>query len=609
MKEKRLLVALGALSAALAACGSEVGPGNFDPDMMTGGTGGSSAAPGTGGSSASTGKGGTTGKGTGGSAGSTAPGTGGTAMTTGGTGGTAGDPGSGGTGAVTSCTPGVPASSQIPRMKNQEYDAVVKDLVGLTALTSSGNMPPSSLLADDFEGEMTDIAWNGYLNAADKIAAEVMAGPNKSQFIACDPAMAGCLESTIETFGRKAFRRPLSAEEKTSFLRLNNLTPKGTPAEVAEAILFAFLASPSFIMLPELEEAQMEAGAIKLTPYEVATRLSFLLWGTTPDAELSLAADNGELATKEQILAQAQRMVQDQARTGPAVAAFHRTYADIRVGTHWNSIPHDPAKFPAYTDAAKAPMMAEIDRFFEDVAFKNGSFKDLFLSNVAYVNQDTAALYGLDKTAYGPELTRVELDAQQRPGFLTRVGFLSSFSSYGASSPVLRGAYITKNILGVHIDDPPPEAADTPVPPGDYKTQRQVIEALTGSPTCAGCHAELINPAGFVLERYNSVGMYQDVDALGGPIDGTADVLFNQDVIKTITSPLELMTELGLGADAKRRYAEKWVSFATGRQPNPNDACVVNDLSGKLSADGYTIINLLTDLTQADSFRLRTIGQ
>jgi hypothetical protein len=605
MKEKRLLVALGALSAALAACGSEVGPGNFDPNMTTGGTGGSGAAPGSGGSSASTGKGGTTGKGSGGSAGSGSPGTGGS--TTGGTGG--GDSGSGGTGAVTTCSPGIPASSQIPRMRNQEYDAVVRDLVGLTTLTSAGNMPPSSLLADDFEGEMTDIAWNGYLNAADKIAAEVMAGPNKEKFIACDPAMAGCLESTIETFGRKAFRRPLSATEKASFLRLDDLTPKGTPAEVAEAILFAFLASPSFIMLPELEEQQMEAGAIKLSPHEVATRLSFLLWGTTPDAELSLAADNGALATKEQILAQAQRMVLDRTRTGPAVAAFHRTYADIRMGSHWNSIPHDPQKFPAYTEAARAPMMAEVDRFFEEVAFQNGSFKDLFLSNVAYVNQDTAALYGLDKSAYGPELQRVELDAAQRPGFLTRVGFLSSFSSYGASSPVLRGAYITKNILGVHIDDPPEEAADTPVPPGDYKTQRQVIEALTGAPKCAGCHAELINPAGFVLERYNSVGMYQEVDALGGPINGTADVLFNQDVIKTITSPVELMTELGSGTDAKRRYAEKWVSFATGRQPNANDACIVNELSGRLSADGYSILNLLTDLTQADSFHLRTIGQ
>jgi hypothetical protein len=603
MKEKRLLVALGALSAALAACGSEVGPGNFDPDMMTGGTGGSSAAPGSGGSSASTGKGGTTGQATGGSAGSASPATGGSTM-----GGTSGG-GSGGTGAVTSCSPGVPASSQIPRMRNQEYDAVVRDLVGLTTLTSAGNMPPSSLLADDFEGEMTDIAWNGYLNAADKIAAEVMAGPNKAKFIACDPAMAGCLESTIETFGRKAFRRPLSAAEKTSFLRLDSLTPKGTPAEVAEAILFAFLASPSFIMLPELEEQQMEAGAIKLSPYEVATRLSFLLWGTTPDAELSLAADNGTLATKEQILAQAQRMVQDRTRTGPAVASFHRTYADIRMGSHWSSISHDPQKFPAFTDAAKAPMMAEIDRFFEEVAFQNGAFKDLFLSNVAYVNQDTAALYGLDKSAYGPELERVELDPAQRPGFLTRVGFLSSFSSYGASSPVLRGAYITKNILGVHIDDPPEEAADTPVPPGDYKTQRQVIEALTAAPKCAGCHAELINPAGFVLERYNSVGVYQEVDALGGPINGTADVLFNQDVIKTITSPVELMTELGSGVDAKRRYAEKWVSFATGRQPNANDACVVNELSGRLSADGYSILNLLTDLTQADSFHLRTLGQ
>ena len=124
------------------------------------------------------------------------------------------------------------------------------------------------------------------------------------------------MTDTIKAFGRKAFRRPLTDTEVTSFMRLNSLTPQGTPAEVAEAILYAFLASPSFILLPELARQRGLHLNIKLSSYEVAARLSFLLWGgTVPDDQLSAAADAGQLASKEQVgdpQAQAQRMLEEQ---------------------------------------------------------------------------------------------------------------------------------------------------------------------------------------------------------------------------------------------------------------------------------------------------------
>jgi hypothetical protein len=593
MIQKKFLVALGALSAAVAACGSDMtgsGPngGDGDGDGNTSGSGGSSA-----GNSGASGASGANG-GTGASSGA------------GGTSGASGASGAGGGGGVRTCTPGVPSTSQVRRMTNHQYDTVVKDLLGVTTLTSAGNNPPSFLLAEDSDGSLTDIAWSAYQSTADKIAAEVMAGANRSKFIACDPAMANCLSDTIRAFGRKAFRRPLTAAEVTSFERLNMLTPRGTPAEVAEAILYAFLTSPSFIMVPELAQ-EAEGTSLKLSSHEVAARLSFMLWDSVPDETLSMAADMNQLATKDQILEQATRMIMLREKTAPVVAAYHRFYADIRLGSHWNGITHDAAKYPKWNANVPAPMMAEIDRFFEEVAFQGGSFKDIFLSNVAYVTRDTAPIYGLDAASYGAEPARVELDATQRPGFLTRVGFLASFSAGGSTSPILRGAYISKNILGVHIDDPPPGAADTPVPPGNYMTQREVVTALTAGDMCAGCHAGAINPWGFVLESFDSIGGIQATDPLGGAIDSTATVEINGSE-KTLSTPIELMTEIGLGPDAKHRYAEKWVVYATGRVPNDNDACLVNDLDLKLSQDGYTILNVLADLTQADSFRLRTVG-
>jgi hypothetical protein len=608
MMKKRYLVALSAVSAALAACGGEVGP-----------NGGSGAGPSAGSGSTSGGSsstGGSTGVVTGGSAGAgTTAGSGTTAGTSaGGTsaGGTDSG-GSGGSGPRPTCSPGIPETTQIPRIKNRQYDAMVRDLLGVTGIASDQNKKPSQLLFADFDGPMNPDAWRLYQEVANKIADEVMSGANRGNFIACEPATAGCLTQTIQTFGRKAFRRPLTTEEVTRFEKLSQTMPAGTPEEVATTTLAAFLVSPSFLLLPEMTREAMEGTAVKLTAYEVATRLSVLLWDSVPDADLNTAADTGALATKDQILAQAQRMIQVREKTGPMVSAFHRVYLDMDTATsHWWKIEQDPALFPGYTPEAVQTFSAEMDRFFEDVAFNGGQFKDLFLSNIGYVNQTTAPLYGLQGIT-GPELQRVELDAAQRPGFLTRLGFLSSFSHPDSTSPILRGAFITVNMIGIDPGPPDPEAMQVAPPTGPFSTEREYVEALVATqPSCQGCHAPFINPPGFVLERYDAVGRWQDMDRRGGPIDATAEVTFadaaGNEVPKTITTPLELMQELGNGPLARKIYAERWVQFATGRNRNPQDACTVDQLDASLATDGYTVLNLLADLTQADSFRLRVAG-
>lgn len=591
MIKKRYLVALGAVSAAISACGSDsIGGGN--------GTGPKAGAAGVAGDSST---GGATA--TGGAAGT--PATGGTPST----GGTAGLGGTGGTLPPDEmCIPGIPATSQLTRIKNRQYDAAVRDLLGVTAVGPM-NQKPSELLVADFDGPMVADAWRIYQDVASQIATAVMGGTNRTNFISCDPAMAGCLTQTIQTFGRKAFRRELTPEEVTSFTRLDNLMPKGTPAEVAEAILYAFLVSPSFLQVIEVG-TEVEGTAIKLTQHEVAQRLSFLLWDSVPDAELAAAADAGMLQTADQILLQAQRMVAVRAKAGPLVSAFHREWLQMNnANGHWWKIQHDTAKFPLYNAAAVPAYSAEIDRFFEEVAFTGGAFKDLFLSNIGFVNNQTAAIYGLDPAGYGADLTKVELDPNQRPGFLTRTGFLQSYSSYDTTSPILRGAFITVNLIGQDPGPPDPRAIQTPVPPGPFSTQRELVEALTSADTCTGCHTPFVNPPGFVMERYDSIGKWQDTDPLGGPINGTADVFFTQDASKPISSPLQLMQELVQGPATRRIYADRWVSFATGRPSNGNDRCLVDSLDVKLAMDGYTMLNLLADLTQADSFRLRVKGQ
>jgi hypothetical protein len=488
---------------------------------------------------------------------------------------------------------------------------VIRDLLGVTAL--SDGRSPSAGLYSDYEGPMNTDAWRLYQDVGGKIAAQVMADATaKAKFISCDPAMAGCMKQTITDFGRKAFRRPLTDAEVARFEKLGadlaKANPAPTAAQIAQTTLEAFLVSPSFLQITELT-TEAEGSAVKLSPFEVAARLSFLLWGSVPDDELNAAANGNQLATKDQILAQAQRMIAVRAKAGPAVAAFHRHYVAMDdVAGHWWKPQHDTTKFPLYSPAVQETMPKEMDLFFEEVAFNNGTFKDIFTSNVGFVNKDTAPIYGLDPAAYTTEMTKVALDAEQRPGFLTRIGFLSSFSRFDSTSPILRGAFITVNMIGLNPGPPTPEALQTPPPMGTFTTQRAFFEAMTSQASCTGCHTPFVNPPGFVLENYDSIGKWQTVDPRGGAIDAVATVSFSATNKQTITSPKQMMDEIAKTEMSRRIYAEKWVSFAYGRAPNDHDNCLVNDLNTKLGSEGYTVLQLVGDLTQSESFRLRVKG-
>ena len=520
--------------------------------------------------------------------------------------------GSGGNGGSVNlaCAPGIPATTQLRRMLNRQYDASVRDLLGVTSVgtgTSAG--PPSAMLYADFDGAMVPDAWRIYQDVGAAIAKAVMADATlKANFISCDPAAAGCLAQTIQTFGRKAFRRPLTADEVTRFQALGQGTPAGTPAEVAEATLLAFLVSPSFLLMPETSTKPDPSGqSIQLSSYEVATRLSYMLWGSVPDATLSTAADNNQLQSKDQILSQAQRMIAVRAKTAPLVSSFHDHWVQMdNAGQHWWKIDHDTSKFPLYSAAAKTAFQSELDSFWAEVAYSNGGFKDLFVSNVGFVNKDNAAIYGLDPAQYGASLTKVQLDSTQRPGFMTRAGFLSSYSHFTETAPILRGAFITVYMIGVNPGPPLAGATMLQAPPGNYKTNREKTTALVNmAAACMGCHTSIINPPGFVLENFDAIGKWQTVDQLGGPIDATGMVNFGDGNVQPITSVQQLMQQIAQVPAAQKTYAQYWVAYAYGRAPNQNDQCVADQVSAKLPQNGYTVLNVLADLTQADSFRLR----
>src|SRR4051812_22170473 len=546
------------------------------------------------GASSGSGTGNTSGAGTGNTVGS-------------GTGNTPGT-GTGGSGVLpppvdpTVCTPGVPATSQIPRLTRAEYDKTTRDLLGL-------DVQPSSMLAPDTLGSVDQRAWDGFKTAAASLAPQVLSTPAaKAKVLPCTTDSATCIQQFITTFGQKAFRRPLTTAEVTRFQNLYTnratLTQSGTFDQAVTAILKAFLMSPSFISKSETSTASTDGSLYALNSWEMASRLSYTLWGTMPDDMLFTAAQAGQLTTQAQILSQAQRMLQDP-KARAKVAEFHQAYALQGDATRWSEAAHDPTLFPAFKTAMVPALTDEAKKFFDYVTFDlKGTFQDLMTKPVAFVNKDLAPIYGLSAASYGTDLTMANLDPTQRAGVFTHAGFLASYSSYNRTSPILRGAFIEKQVLCRQIGAPPDGAATTPLP-ATGNTNREMVTAQTSGGSCVGCHAPVVNPPGFALEAYDSVGAWQTAEkSTGSAIDSTADVAIGGKTVH-VTGPVDLMAQIASSPEGQNCYAQRLVTFAYERSLTNQDVCTVQMLAGKMNTSGYNILALLTDLTQTQSFRYR----
>lgn len=507
----------------------------------------------------------------------------------------------------TVCIPGIPGTSQLPRLTRTQYDNTLRDLLGVSG-------QPSTMLAPDTPGSVDQRAWDGYRLAASTLAGEVMGDAAlRAGLLSCSPTGAGddCARQFIAEFGLRAFRRPLREDEQARFFRLferrAELTPNGTFEETLQLLLEAFLLSPSFLMRAEISE-EVEGEHFVLDDYEVASRLSYMLWGSMPDAELFAAAAAGTLSDRGGILAQAERMLADPKGHG-MVQSFHEHYLHMGPGTRWANIVRDPQLYPAF-DPGLAPLLtAETERFVEHVVFeRRGTFQELLTLPVGFVNAKLAPLYDLDPSGYGDQLEPVELDGARRAGLLTRLGFLASHSLYDRSSPILRGAFLQKDVLCTPIGAPPPDAEGTPLPTEGLLTNRERVDAQTNAPACKGCHHTLINPAGFAFEAYDGVGAYQERESFSGAaIDTSAEVQVGAELL-SVNGPVELSRVLAESAAAQTCYARRWVQFAYGRALTNQDSCTVDDLASKLTAGGYTILDLVADLTQSDSFRYRVLA-
>ncbi len=401
--------------------------------------------------------------------------------------GSLGDAPSGGSGAdctSSACDPTKPdpeaqalETSRFPRLSHLQWENSVQDLLYLaqpSGLSHSFTGDPLGGIFDNNESSLivAQGLWADYQLAAEELSDIVTSDAAKlAKLIPADaPADAASrAKAYLESFGMRAYRRPLSAAELTAYTAL---FAKGKdvvdgPDDFTKGVrltLQAFLQSPHFIYRVEASSGGGTVGS-PLSGYEIATKLSYMLWNTMPDEALFAAAKAGKLDTSAGILEEAKRLLDDD-RARAMVASFHHQLFEY---DHYDDLNKDPTLFPNFTPALGADMKREAEMFVDDVVFaQNGGISELLTEPTTFVNDELAAIYGLEGK-FTSDFVKVDLDPKERSGFLTRVGFLASNATKREQHSIHRGVFVNRRVICAKLPDPPNNVP--PCPRGGLQDQ------------------------------------------------------------------------------------------------------------------------------------------
>jgi hypothetical protein len=403
-------------------------------------------------------------------------------------------------------------------------------------------------------------------------------------------------DDALRAFLPRAFRRPVEEKEVERYLGVfDKAAGRGMSYEQAvKTALKAVLVSPSFLFLAETPPE--ESGAYRLNHYEVATHLSYFLWASMPDAELTRLASEGSLHSPEVLRAQVRRMTQDPKARGLA-DGFAAQWLGIRaLGT---TVRPDAKLFPEFTDELAAAMREETVLFFDHVVREDRSVLELLDAQYTFVNEVLAAHYGIDGVR-GSEMRRVELEDPRRGGLLGHASVLTVTSYPHRTSPVLRGRWILEELLGAEVPPPPP---DVPVlnerrRNAESKSFRERLEQHRSKAECASCHSR-IDPLGFGFEEFDPLGRWR-TELAGAPIDSTGKLPTGEE----FRGPVELKAIL-LGrrrTEFLRNLSRKVLGYALAREVNRVDLCVVDDCVQALEEGGYRPSRLLESVVLSYPF-------
>jgi len=487
----------------------------------------------------------------------------------------------------------------IHQLSAREYNNTVRDLVG-TALKPGDGF--QSFEAAGFDtlaaaGVMNSRKVSDYFAAATTLAQETLADPTRrAAIVTCQPAGAGdttCAESIIKAFGTRAFRRPLDTAEVADFVVRYQaaLAQQLDHVGAIQQIVRIMLASPQFIYRVELDPDATTVHA--LSGYELASRMSYLLWSSMPDATLFTAAANNELAAPEKLVAQVDRMLADKRSSELADNFAAQWLGSRRLSGHVV----DTALFPAWTPALGVSMQQEMSAYFDDFLHGQQTYDKFLTSQVNFVDSNLAKFYGLPDP--GPALTRTPNASGNRVGFLGLAGFLTHTSRPDRTAPSIRGKWVLGSIKCQELQLPTNIMVPELEPPAAGQTVRQALEAHRGKPACAPCH-NVLDPIGLGLEHFDAIGAYRDTYSNGLPVDAKATLPDGTNV----DGIAQLADALSKDPAVVACAAHKLFVYGLGRTTDGSEGHLEQIVAG-WQARGLTLANLLKELVVNDTFRAR----
>jgi hypothetical protein len=496
---------------------------------------------------------------------------------------------------------GDPIFARTVRLTHEQWERSVSWLLNLPNGTGQrSGLTDDALATSDFSNNesllyISGTLWADYANAAQELAAQVAGDPAALSAIYSGTDANGF----ITTFGRRAFRRPLTQDEVATYQALFDtgagLSEGGATdfARGAGLVIEAMLQSPYFLYRVEVTPTGQ-----RLSGYEVAAKLSLLLRGVTPDDALLDAAGQGQLDSDSGVSALAQQMIDE-----PAFLDVMREYhGEMLTFNRYLTIEKDSAASPGYTPALNQELQEAAYMFFDRIVSEGLGVRDILLSDVGYVGPQMAQFYQVPAPTSGfSEITM----PPERPGFFTQLPFLVLNSVNMVPDSIHRGVALNLEVLCAQV---PPPVANVSLPGvSDGQTNRERVDTLTGEGTCgATCHGGYINPLGFAFENFDGLGQLRETDN-GQPVDTSSTYPFVEGNLSYSGAP-ELMQTMANGAQVHDCYAKHLAGFALQRDLDPDDQGLVDTISAESQAPGSSIKELMLDLVTNPAFTTRDAG-
>jgi mono/diheme cytochrome c family protein len=427
--------------------------------------------------------------------------------------------------------------------------------------------------------------------------------PSRRRVLLCQPARPAdetdCVRRILTTLARRAFRRPVAEADVRPLLTFFSQNRGGGFEAAIELTLRRLLVHPEFLFRIEAAPQAVPPGRnYRVSDLELASRLSFFLWSSLPDDELLDLAAGGQLRNPAVLDRQVRRLLADP-RSGAFVSNFAGQWLYLR---NLEALEPESFLFPDFEDSLRQAMRRETELFFDSILRENRSALDLLTADYTFVNERLARHYGIPNV-YGSRFRRVTIPDVNRRGLLGQASILFATSRPNRTSPVLRGKWILQNILGVVPPDPPPNIPAFPERSNVTHTVQSVRERLAqhrASPACASCHA-MIDPPGFALEHFDTLGRWRDLDESMRPVDASGALpdgtTFNGagELRRTLLNPpTRFVTTL----------TEKLFTYALGRGLEYYDAPAVRKVVRETAADDYRFSSLIVEIVRSLPFQM-----